>query len=166
MSACSATDGSHLTTSRINRLLRPLRNKCLSLTKFLTTTQHTTSRGTSSSHGHSWQPESLPPLALLRPPSATRGRLWLDKGFAEDLELSRLIHAVCDAFRNLLQVTHGAGPEEPVPSLAAMCCLVVGENVPLGSDGTHAGQEEAVGEDELMKVVDEIYDAIPTYYRR
>ena len=167
MSACSAPDGNHLTTSRINRLLRPLRNKCLSLSKFLTAARQSDSRRTSLPHNQNWSPESPPPLALLRqPPSATRGRLCLDKGFAEDLELARLIYAVCDAFRNLLQVTHGAVPGEPIPSLAAMCCFVVGDNVPLGTDGTHESQEEPVGEDELMKVVDGIYDAIPTYYRR
>lgn len=77
-----------------------------------------------------------------------------------------MIYAVCDAFRNLLQVTHGAAPGEPIPSLAAMCCFVVGDNVPLSNDATNEDQEEAVGEDELMKVVDGIYDAIPTYYRR
>lgn len=164
MSASVATDGSHLTTSRINRLLRPLRNKCLSLSKYLTVARHSAS---SLPHSQNWLPESPPPLAILRPPpSATRGRLCLDKGFAEDMELSRLLYAVCDAFRNLLQVTHGAVPGEPIPSLAAMCCFVVGGNVPLSTDGTHEDQEEAISEDELMRVVDEIYDVIPTYYRR
>ncbi|KAG0704659.1 hypothetical protein DFH29DRAFT_801421, partial [Suillus ampliporus] len=169
MTVCTATDasGSHLTTSRINRLLRPLRNKCLSLSKFLTTARHSTSRSTSFSHSQDWPLESPPPLALLRqPPSATRGRLYFDRGFAEDLELSRLIYAVCDTFRCLLQVTHGTVPGEPIPSMAAMCCFVVGENVPLSSVGMRNGQEEPVDEDELMKIVDDIYDAIPTYYRR
>jgi len=168
MSASVATaSGNHLTTSRINRLLRPLRNKCLSLSKYLTVARNSASRGTSLPHSQNWLPESPPPLAILRPPpSATRGKLCLDKGFAEDLELARLLYAVCDAFRNLLQVTHGAVPGEPIPSLAAMCCFVVGNNVPLSTDGPHEDQEEAVCEDELMRVVDEIYDAIPTYYRR
>ncbi|KAG0692145.1 hypothetical protein DFH29DRAFT_971949, partial [Suillus ampliporus] len=166
---CTATDasGSHLTTSRINRLLRPLRNKCLSLSKFLTTARHSTSRSTSFSHSQDWPLEFPPPLALLRqPPSATRGRLYFDRGFAEDLELSHLIYAVCDTFRCLLQVTHGTVPGEPIPSMAAMCCFVVGENVPLSSAGMRNGQEESVDEDELMKIVDDIYDAIPTYYRK
>ncbi|KAG1745338.1 uncharacterized protein EDB91DRAFT_1050091, partial [Suillus paluster] len=159
--------GRHLTTSRINRLLRPLRNKCLSLSKFLTTTRHSASRSASLSHSQDWPLESPAPLALLRqPPSATRGSLHFDRGFAEDLELSRLIYALCDAFRCLLQVTHGTVPGEPIPSLAAMCCFVVGENVPLSGVGRRDGQEEVVDEDELMKTVDGIYDAIPTYYRR
>ncbi|KAG2153888.1 hypothetical protein DEU56DRAFT_427280 [Suillus clintonianus] len=165
MPICSATDasGSHLTTSRINRLLRPLRNKCLSLSKFLTTARHSASRSTYLSHNQDWPLESLPPLALLRqPPSATSGRLYFDR--AEDLELSRLIYAVSGAFRCLLQVTHGTVQGESIPSLAAMCCFVVGENVPLSGTGTR--DEEAVDEDELMKTVEDIYDTIPTYYRR
>ncbi|KAG1851662.1 hypothetical protein F4604DRAFT_1592334 [Suillus subluteus] len=47
-----------------------------------------------------------------------------------------------------------------------MCCFVVGENVPLSGTGTRDGQEETVDEDELMKAVEDIYDTIPTYYRR
>ncbi|KAG1742225.1 hypothetical protein EDB19DRAFT_1634143, partial [Suillus lakei] len=167
MTICSATDanGSHLTTSRINRLLRPLRNKCLSLSKFLTTARHGASRSTYLPHSQDWPLESPPPLAHLpQPSSATRWRLYFDR--AEDLELSRLIYAVCGAFRCLLQVTHGTVPRESIPSLAAMCCFVVGENVPLSGTGTRDGQEETVNEDELMKLVEGIYDTIPTYYRR
>ncbi|KAG2128621.1 uncharacterized protein EDB93DRAFT_1095928, partial [Suillus bovinus] len=168
MIICSATDtnGSHLTTSRINRLLRPLRNKCLSLSKLLSTARHSASRSTYSSHSQVWPLDSPPPLTLLpQPSSAIRGRFsYFDK--AEDLELSRLIHAVCDAFRCVLQVTHGTVPGESVPSLAAMCCFVVGENVPLSGIGMRDSQEEVVDEDELMKTMEDIYDAIPTYYRR
>ncbi|KAG2113762.1 uncharacterized protein F5147DRAFT_679678, partial [Suillus discolor] len=168
MIICSATDtsGSHLTTSRINRLLRPLRNKCLSLSKSLSTARHGASRSTYSSHSQDWPLDCPPPLALLpQPSSATRGRFnYFDR--AEDLELSRLIYAVCDAFRCILRVTHGSVPGESIPSLAAMCCFVVGENVPLSGIGTRDSQEEVVDEDELMKTVEDIYDTIPTYYRR
>lgn len=168
MIICSATDtsGSHLTTSRINRLLRPLRNKCLSLSKLSSTARHGASRSTYSSHSQDWPLDCPPPLALLpQPSSATRGRFnYFDR--AEDLELSRLLYAVCDAFRCILQVTHGSVPGESIPSLAAMCCFVVGENVPLSGIGTRDSQEEVVDEDELMKTVEDIYDTIPTYYRR
>ncbi|KAG2355336.1 hypothetical protein BDR07DRAFT_1426489 [Suillus spraguei] len=47
-----------------------------------------------------------------------------------------------------------------------MCCFVVGENVPFSGTGTRDGQEETVDEDEVMKTVEDIYDTIPTYYRR
>ncbi|KAG2036956.1 hypothetical protein BDR03DRAFT_958139 [Suillus americanus] len=167
MTICSATDasGSHLTTSRINRLLRPLRNKCLSLSKLLSTARHSASRSTYLSYSQDWPLDSPPPLALLpQPSSTTRGKLYFDR--AEDLELSRLIYAVCGAFRCLLQVTHGTVPGDSIPSLAAMCCFVVGENVPLSGTGTRDGREEMVDEDELMKTVEDIYDTIPTYYRR
>ncbi|KAG2140449.1 hypothetical protein BD769DRAFT_1430160 [Suillus cothurnatus] len=167
MAICSATDasGSHLTTSRINRLLRPLRNKCLSLSKVLSTARHSASRSTSLSHSQDWPLDSPPPLAHLpQPSSATRGSLYFDR--AEDLELSRLIYAVCGAFRCLLQVSHGTVPGDSIPSLAAMCCFVVGENVPLSGIRTCDGQEQSVDEDELMKTVEDIYDTIPTYYRR
>lgn len=166
MTIVSATDasGSHLTTSRINRLLRPLRNKCLTLSKLLSTARHSASRSTYLLHSQDWPLDSPPPLALLPQPSSS-GRLYFDR--AEDLELSRLIYAVCGAFRCLLQVTHGTVPGESVPSLAAMCCFVVGENVPLSGTRTRDDQEEeTVDEDELMKTVEEIYDTIPTYYRR
>jgi len=167
MTSCSATDtsGSHLTTSRINRLLRPLRNKCLSLSKLLSTARHSASRSTHLSHSQDWPLDSPPPLAHLpQPSSATRGSLYFNR--AEDLELSRLIYAVCGAFRCLLQVSHGTVPGDSIPSLAAMCCFVVGENVPLSGIRTCDGQEQSVDEDELMKTVEDIYDTIPTYYRR
>lgn len=127
--------------------------------------RHSASRSTYSLHSQDWPLDSPPPLALLpQPPSATRGRLYFDN--VEDLELSRLIYAVCDAFRCLLQVTHGTVPGESIPSLAAMCCFVVGENIPFSGTGTRDGQEETVDEDEVMKTVEDIYDTIPTYYRR
>lgn len=131
----------------------------------MSTARYSASRSTYLPHSKDWPLDSPPPLTLLpQPSSATRGRLYFDR--AEDLELSRLIYAVCGAFRCLLQVTHGTVPGESIPSLAAMCCFVVGENVPLSGTGMRDGQEEAVDEDELMKTVEDIYDTIPTYYRR
>lgn len=160
----NATDsGAHLTTSRVSRLLRPLRNKCTSLAA-LPKAAAAASRVTYSKQSSNWDPDSRPPLTILCLSAGTRG-LTLDRHSADEFELSRRIHAICDAFKNIAHAAFGQPCSERIPSLAAMCALVVGENMPpANSDNTLADS----GEDSTGDIldVDGIYEAVPPHYRR
>lgn len=155
--------GAHLTTSRINRLLRPLRNKCNTLAALPKAA--TASRVTYSKQSN-WDPDSRPPLTLLCPSAGTK-KLTLESRSADEFELSRRIHAVCDAFKNVAQVAYGQPCTERIPSLAAMCTLVVGENmVAANSDSTLVGSGENSTDESDVLDTDSIYEAVPPHYRR
>ncbi|KAF9245001.1 hypothetical protein BU15DRAFT_71351 [Melanogaster broomeanus] len=157
MSSSTIESGTHLTTSRVNRLLRPLRNKSINLTALPKSAATTVPGATYSKQPSSWDPDAIPPLTVLR---AGAKKLSLDRSSADEFELSRRIYAVCDAFRNIAQVAYGHARTERVPSLAAMCTLIIGQNMPItNSDGS-------TDEEDIMEVVDNIYDAIPPHYRR
>ncbi|KIJ67593.1 hypothetical protein HYDPIDRAFT_166133 [Hydnomerulius pinastri MD-312] len=166
MSPSSIESGTHLTTSRINRLLRPLRNKCVSLCALPQSSSTAVSRATHSKQSLNWDPDGIPPLTVTRP-SAGAQKLTLNRSSVDEFELSRRIHAVCDAFRNVAHVAYGNPCTERIPSLAAICTLVIGQNIPIGHDGSQSGSdEESADDDDIMKIVDDIYDAIPSHYRR
>ncbi|KAH0827572.1 hypothetical protein J3R83DRAFT_4295 [Lanmaoa asiatica] len=156
--------GVHLTTSRVNRLLRPLRNKCNSLAALPKAA--TASRVTYSKQSSNWDPESRPPLTVLCSSAGTK-KLALDRHSADEFELSRRIHAVCDAFKNIAHVAYGQPRSERILSLAAMCTLVVGENMPAAnSDSTSVDSGEDSTEENDVLDVDGIYEAVPPHYRR
>lgn len=167
MASRSLESGSHLTTTRINRVLRPLRNKCVSLSALQQHSSNAFSRATSSKQPSNWDPDGVPPLTIL-PSSAGSRKLTLDRGFTDEFELSRRIHAVCDAFRNVAHVAYGNPCTKQIPSLAAICALVTGENIPIvgANVSEDDSSEESADEEDKMKVVDDIYDSIPSHYRR
>ncbi|KAF8557982.1 hypothetical protein OG21DRAFT_79678 [Imleria badia] len=156
--------GVHLTTSRVNRLLRPLRNKCNTLAALPKSA--TASRVTYSKQSSNWDPDTRPPLIVLCPPAGIK-KLTLDRRSADVFELSRQIHAVCDAFKNIAHVAYGQPCKQRIPSLAAMCTLVIGGNMPAtNSDSTSVDSgEDSTDENELLDV-DGIYEAVPQHYRR
>ncbi|KAF9222612.1 hypothetical protein BS17DRAFT_783135 [Gyrodon lividus] len=159
--------GTHLTTSRINRLMRPLRNKCTALATLPNSATTAVSRVTYSKQSSNWDLDGTPPLTVLRS-SAGAKKLTLDRSSADDFELSRRIKAVCDAFRNIAHIAYGISCTQRIPSLAAMCTLVIGQNIPItSSDGsTNSPDQVPTHEDDIMEVVDGIYDSIPPHYRR
>ena len=156
--------GLHLTTSRVNRLLRPLRNKCNSLASFPKSA--TTSRVTYSKQPSKWDPDSRPPLIVLCSSAGSR-KSTLDGRSAEEFELSRRINAVCDAFKNITHVAYGQPCAQRIPSLAAMCTLAIGRNMPAtGLDSTLVDSgEDSTDEDDLLDM-DAIYETVPPHYRR
>ena len=154
-----AESGTHLATSRVNRLLRPLRNKCNTLAALQKTPA--ASRVTYSRQPSSWDPASRPPLTILSFLGGNK-KLVLDTRSPDEFELSRRIHAVCDAFKNIAHVAFGQPHSERIPSLAAMCSLVIGRNMP--SEDTLAGPDEDSFDDTLD--ADGIYETVPSYYRR
>lgn len=150
----------HLTTSRVSRLLRPLRNKCNSLAALPKTAAG--SPVTYSRQSSSWDPERRPPLTILCSSAGTK-KLTLDIRSQDEFELSRRIHAVCDAFKNIAYVAFGQSCSERIPSLAALCTVVVGENI-TRADGILVDSGEDPTNDILD--VDGIYEAVPPHYRR
>jgi len=153
------TSGAHLTTSRVNRLLRPLRNKCSSLAAL----PKTASRATYSKQPSNWDPDSRPPLTVLCPPAATK-KLTLDRRSADEFELSRRIYAVCDAFKNIAHVAYGRPCSQRIPSLAAMCTLVIGGNMPAENSDSIDSSDDSTDEHDPLDV-DGIYEAVPPHHR-
>jgi hypothetical protein len=155
------TIGAHLTTSRVNRLLRPLRNKCNSLTALPKGV--TASRATYSKQSSSLEPDNRPPLTVLCTLTGTK-KLMLNSRSADEFELSRRIHAVCDAFKNIAHVVYGQPCSQRIPSLAAMCTLVIGGNMPAENFDNVDSGEDSTDENDLLDV-DGIYEAVPPHYR-
>ncbi|KZT04690.1 uncharacterized protein LAESUDRAFT_814035 [Laetiporus sulphureus 93-53] len=168
----------YLTTSRINRLFRPLRAKCTALAEFVSVSTRkraavsvTYSRTTRFASAHVFVDRDVPPLALLQPPEALRSRIHLDRTSMDNLQLSRKIYDVRDAFKNILQASLGStavrGHSGP-SSLAALCAGIVGENL---HDDVEAYQEGLLqmgndtDEHAAMEFLDDLYEAVPGHYR-
>ena len=162
---------SNLTTTRINRLLRPLRNKCANL---VTLTSHSTSLHTATStylnKTSGWSDQEAPPLALLRPPSGLVRRTHLDETTIKSLELSRAIYDIRDCFRNLTRTVlgiEGLGADySGGVSLAAMCSRTIGQTIQAEFATEFASRASTMDEHEEMELVIEIYEAVPMHYRK
>ena len=165
----------NLTTTRINRLLRPLRNKCANLA---TLTSHSTLLHTAIStylnKASGWSDQEAPPLALLQPPNRFVARTRLDENTVKFLDLSRTIYDVCDCFRNLTRAVlgiEGLGADySGGVSLAAMCSRTVGQTIQAKFDTKFTSRvnkhENAMDEHEEMELAIKIYEAVPTHYRK
>ncbi|KAH9945696.1 hypothetical protein B0H21DRAFT_791568 [Amylocystis lapponica] len=176
----SATSGTHLTTSRINRLFRPLRAKCTNLAAFSAQSSHpkhtvsvTYSNNPRNNSRKTLVDNDTPPLAILQPPESLGSRIHLDKASLENLQLSKKIYEVRDAFRNVVQVALGsphAGQSSGAPrimSLAAMCAVVVGENIQ-NEVLAFQHREDSDGDmddHEAAEFLEELYEGVPTHYR-
>ncbi|KAG8213759.1 hypothetical protein J3R82DRAFT_10468 [Butyriboletus roseoflavus] len=139
-------------------------NKCNTLAALPRTA--TVSRVTFSKQSSSWDPDGRPPLTVLCPSVGTK-KLGIDSHSADEFELSRRIHAVCDAFKNIVHGAYSQPCTERIPSLAAMCSLVVGENMPAAnSDSTLIDSgEDSTNQNDLLDV-DGVYEAVPPHCRR
>ncbi|TFY53227.1 hypothetical protein EVJ58_g9567, partial [Rhodofomes roseus] len=177
----STHNGTHLTTSRINRLFRPLRAKCTALAEFFSPRSYKRPH-VSVTYSHHSRPPSrtastdydAPPLAILQPPESLGSRIHFDRTSLENVQLSRKIYEVRDAFRSVVQAALGSDSTGPrndalrIRSLAAMCASIIGEQV---QAEIAARQDEA--EDELEELYaniaadtqEELYEAVPLHYR-
>jgi hypothetical protein len=110
------------------------------------------------------------------------------------LALSKNIYGIRDAFRNVINIAFGCGPDEPhtrtsassavsvesaastskgcVVSLAGLCAIVVGKELGAGQEGDkeddgNVTDDEECGneEEEGTRWVDEIYEGIPFHVR-
>ncbi|OSX66738.1 hypothetical protein POSPLADRAFT_1130969 [Postia placenta MAD-698-R-SB12] len=172
--------GAHLTTSRITRLFRPLRAKCTSLADLAASSSRKTHSVSITYSKHyrglprtaSLETEA-PPLAVLQPPENLGLRIHLDKASVENLQLSKKIYEVRDAFRSFVQAVLGTSatnePAKPtrIMGLAAMCAVMVGENIQGEIEAREHEADATDGRDEdiATEVMDELYNAVPPHYR-
>lgn len=129
------------TYSQLDRVLRPLRNRCNALAAF--------SRRSLVSLD-----DLPPPLSILPPPDTVGIRIHLDKQHVKTLELSRRVYTVRDCFRNFLaKVLGNNNSPQRVPdrviTLADLCATIVGNRLDAESDNPA-----------------ELFEAIPSQYPR
>ena len=178
----TTSTGAHLTTTRINRLFRPLRAKCSALADFTPprsqTKPHvsiTYSRNSRAVSRTASADHDAPPLAILQPPETLGSRIHLDRTSLDNVQLSRKIYEVRDAFRSLVQAVLGADTTNArrdaptIRSLAALCAAVVGENIQNEIIARQAELEDAL-EDPSSNIAtetqEELYEAVPSHHRR
>ncbi|KAF7362059.1 hypothetical protein MVEN_00551300 [Mycena venus] len=149
-----------LSTSRISRLLRPLRTKCIALAAV-----HPTSSATTSTYGS--KPCSVQPhlLEVLPPPDTIRSYHVDHRSVAS---LRAALYAVRDSFREIVVKTKPAGEfaaGRRVPRLADLCSTIVGQNME-GEEDSPADAEEDSEEFSEMENIEKLYEIIPVQYRR
>ncbi|KAI6032793.1 hypothetical protein F5J12DRAFT_185108 [Pisolithus orientalis] len=161
MPASSVENHSQPTISRISRLMRPLRSKCTALATYMKSTGK--SSGTSATRGRS----SVPLLASARATGIHR-KSALEHSSMTDHELTRHIYAVSGAFRNIVIAIFGTPCSERIISLAAICGSIVGGSIPVtASDFSgSASLDDPVDEDIIRAFTEEIYESVPSHYRR
>jgi len=153
------TEVPQLSTSRIHRLLRPLRIRCASLAAL---GKETRRRPATYSSKATVSKENVPLVLILHSSSSA---IHVDKHSIDTSDLLRKVYAVRDCFRDILLATgrrgkleSGGGPVRIV-RLAEMCSMVIGDTIE-DEDATTNEEKEAVAE-----CADHIYDAIPLEYR-
>ncbi|THH20778.1 hypothetical protein EW146_g620 [Bondarzewia mesenterica] len=166
--------GSQLTVSKINRLLRPLRNKCTHLASLASSSS--SSKPTLVTYASRAATvrvdDDAPPLANLLPPKVLLSRAHLDHHSLANLDLSGRIYAVVDAFKNVIKASFDSereGREITIMTLTDLCAAVVGESIQdeVEQNLYHEEHEERdVDEDAEMAIVDECYESIPDRFRR
>ncbi|KAH9026674.1 hypothetical protein EDB83DRAFT_2425014 [Lactarius deliciosus] len=154
---------------RINRLLRPLRNKCTILASCTASGQSTSAAPATITYGSTSSKLSRAPpsLDILRDPKLVISHAYLESKSLD--ALARQIYAVTDAYRNVVQaaLTNDLdGSYGGVLSLADMCAATVGRNLQAEVvQGLTALGEET---DEAMEMAlsGELYDSVPMHCRR
>lgn len=162
-----AVTSDHLTVSRINRLLRPLRVKCAALAASELHPEIPT-----PIRPRQWRDEDMPPLAIIpppKPPGSLRGR-GSEASSRREYELAQKTYAVRDCFRNLVAAVLGNGRNQVEEnSLAALCAKVVGitieEEVQDAADDTE--MDKFVEDDDVaLEITGNLYEAVPQHHRR
>ncbi|KAI0075351.1 hypothetical protein K474DRAFT_1699100 [Panus rudis PR-1116 ss-1] len=176
-----------LTTSRIIRLLRPLRTKCAAASISASVArQHrhkaivTYASRTNNSNVRSSAPEQDDVFSLtILPPAERMNSLKYSR---EQMMASKQMYDVRDAFRNLVQAVLGgsntAGHDPPtreiessgsgrILSLAGMCSMIIGRHIESEVAIARENREEddGIGGEEDMEVVTDLYEAMPSQCR-
>lgn len=145
------------TTSRISRLLRPLKCKCLALLSYLKETPTVT-----TTYGSRYLPSSQE-LSSSKVPSNIGIRIHFSKDTVQSLELSRRIYAVRDCYSDLISKADAfrqdATTGSPtLTSLADLCSVILGAQIPCNeADGLE--YEAEANSSEVL------FGAIPPAYR-
>lgn len=150
------SDDAEWTTSRIKRLLRPLKCKCLALSSYMKETPaRMTTYGSRSSLDHDLLP--------LEAPSNIGVRIHFHKDTVQSLELSKRIYAIRDCYSDLISKMDRPRAKEDanlptLPSLTSLCSVILGAQI--------SCDEEEFPESECSLDISEVlYDAIPPPYR-
>ena len=160
--------GTEFSVPRINRLLRPLRNKCAILASCTTSGQSSSAAPVTITYGAtpSMLSRAPPFLDIMRDPKFVISHAHLESKSLD--ALARQIYAVADAYRNVVQASFKDDSHRGVLSLADMCAATVGRNLQaevvqgLAALGGETDEAEAVG----MAISGELYESVPMPYRR
>ncbi|RPD63725.1 hypothetical protein L227DRAFT_650734 [Lentinus tigrinus ALCF2SS1-6] len=161
---------SELTTSKINRQFRSLRGKCAALTSLTVAPPRPKVAVTYGSHSRNvaHEQDDTPPLAILQSLDKLGARLHFDRSIVENMQLSKRIYEVRDAFKNIVQSTFGpphsaAGTPSRILTLAGICARVVGEHVEVEMN---TSLQVSDAEDEVRgQIMDALYEEVPSQYR-
>ncbi|KAJ7188479.1 hypothetical protein C8R46DRAFT_1054828 [Mycena filopes] len=155
MARPSYLESQGLSPSRIRRLLRPLRTKCIALT-----VAHPAMYAKQAAvYGSSRTFSAESPLDVLSPPP---DGVHTDHRSVATLQTS--CYAVREIFRDIVLKTQPAEPparQSRVPRLADLCSTTVGENM--------EGEETSTGvdsEEDQLAEMEDLYEFIPVQYRR
>ena len=130
-----------LSYSQVDRILRPLRNKCNAFAALV-----------------SKSIPVVPPLSILSPPDTTGSRVRFDKHHLNTLELSRKIYAVRYCFKDVLAKILGRKTvgQERVVGLADLCATMVGSTLHMELNPSNDDEDLAI----------ELLESVPLQYRR
>lgn len=134
-----------LSYSQVDRILRPLRNKCNAFATHVSKPTNDLS--------------TIPPLSVLHPPENAGSRVYFDKHRVNTLELSRKQYAVRDCFKDVLTKILGGNSlnQKRVVGLADLCATIVGSQLHLESNQTQDPEEDPAVE---------LLEAVPLEYRK
>jgi len=150
-----------LTSGRANRLLRPLRTRCSSLAALYNTCLPAPSVVVTYSYTKPMSHAGAPPLTILE----SDGNLPLSSQYPQSiLELSRRTHALCEAFKLVVEKTQCSRKDAScngVLNFTTMCSIIAGRHIEPELD--EATIPEA--EEQSMEILDSLYDSVPLAYR-
>ncbi len=164
--------GCFITLAQLHRLLRPLQTKVKKLSDSLIVGQGRLA----SSHSHRSRPHPFSPIPH---PTRLQSRTfmvshpeWVSLESIQGLpvlELSSMIYAVCDAFRNTLaRVQVGGVIRHGPPPLSGLCAALLGKDIePSVRDlfkESNDGEED--DSDDETYAIDRCYESIPEHLRR
>lgn len=154
---------------RINRLLRPLRNKCAIMASSTTSSQPSSAAPVTITYeSTSSNLSRVPPsLDILRDPKLLISRAHLESRSLD--AAARQIYAVTDAYRNVVQAALTSDLDGSccgVLSLADMCAATVGRNLQSEVGKGLAALDGEIDEALEMTLSSERYESVPMHYRR
>ena len=168
-----------LSTSRINRQFRTLRSKCAALASF---SPASTKPAVSVTYGHASRNHTKrnldecdnPPLAILQSLDKFGARLHLDRAIVENMQLSKRIYEVRDAFKNIVQSSFGSVSEDApsrsrMHTLASLCARLIGEHIQSEMDASSSENPEVESQEEdavRSQVMDELYESVLPQHRQ
>ena len=167
-SLCTA--GVELSVSRINRLLRPFRNKCAILASAKSRPSGSAVPITYGSNSSlSSEIRAPPPLDVLHDPKLVISRAHQESRSLDTL--ARQIYAVTNTYRNVVQAALSGrvdGNRQSILALTDICAASIGRNVRGEVAGYLATLEGGPDEDDAKEtaVVDELYESVPARFRR